>query len=57
VDEVAIKLGETEIRGDMLIIHLNSERGVSGALFYPSSDIDLIKLRSAVAALEVVQSD
>lgn len=56
IDGVTVKLGDTEINGDILVIHVNIERGVSGALFYPSTDIDLIKLRSAVAALGVAGS-
>jgi len=57
IDGVTMKLGETEIQGDILVIHINIERGVSGALFYPSTDLDLIKLRSAVAALGVAKGD
>ena len=56
IDGVTMKLGDAEIEGDILVIHVNNERGVSGALFYPSTDIDLIKLRSAVAALGVAES-
>jgi hypothetical protein len=56
IDEVVIRLGDLEIRGDLMVIHVNNERGLCGALLYPKEDIDLIKIRSVIAGIEVVES-
>jgi hypothetical protein len=56
VDCVVLHVGDCEIRGDIMIIHVNQERGVCGALFYPSTDTDLIKLRALMAGIESVAS-
>lgn len=56
LSDAVIHLGETEIRGDLVVMHLTSEtetRTICGALFYAASDEDLIKLRSAVSGMEV----
>ena len=52
-----MRLSTCEIAGDILVIHVTDERGICGALFYPATDTDLLKLRSAVAALEVAGGD
>ena len=57
VQGITLRFSNCELRGDMLVVHVTRERGVAGALFYPASDLDLVKLRTAVAALEAVAAD
>lgn len=53
IEQVTLHAGGRVIDGDMVITHLTSEAGgsVCGALFYPSSDADLIHLRELLAEL------
>jgi len=56
--EVVIWLGECEILGELLVMHVTPQPGnrkVCGALFYAASDTDLIKWRAAVAGIEAVR--
>jgi hypothetical protein len=56
LSDAVIHLGECQIRGDLVVMHLTPQtdtRTICGALFYAASDSDLIKLRSAVAGMEV----
>lgn len=58
--DAVIRLGECEIRGEMLIMHMTAgpdSRYVCGALFYPATDTDLVKLKSAIAGMEVAGAD
>ena len=52
-----IRIGSCEMRGDLLVMHVtpSSSRTICGALFYPASDDDLIKLKSMIAGIEAVQ--
>ena len=56
LDGVVLHVGPCAIHGDIMIIHVNQERGVGGALFYPATDSDLIKLRALMAGIESVAS-
>lgn len=54
--DVVVRLGDCEIHGELVVMHLTPQtetRTTCGALFYAASDEDLIKLRSAVAGMEV----
>jgi hypothetical protein len=54
--DAVIHLGGCEIRGELVVMHLTPQtptRTICGALFYAACDEDLIKLRSAVAGMEV----
>jgi hypothetical protein len=54
--DAVIQLGECTIRGDLVVMHLTPQtdtRTLCGALFYAASDEDLLKLRGAVAGMEV----
>jgi len=54
--DAVIHLGECEIHGELVVMHLTPQtetRTICGALFYAAGDQDLIKLRSAVAGMEV----
>jgi len=56
LSDAVIHLGECQIRGDLVVMHLTPQtdtRTLCGALFYAASDEDLLKLRSAVAGMEV----
>lgn len=60
IAEVVVRLGDCTICGDMVLMHLTPDahsRGLCGALFYPSTDTDLIKLRSVIAGMEALGSD
>jgi hypothetical protein len=55
IGPVKIHLGNCEMAGEFLIMHVTPEgsgRTICGALFYPASDDDLIKLKSVVAGIE-----
>ncbi len=49
-----VRIGECEIRGELLIMHATAESGTVGALFYPASDEELVKLKSVIAGIEAV---
>jgi len=56
LSNAVIRLGECEIHGDLVVMHLTAQtdtRTICGALFYAASDQDLLKLRSAVAGMDV----
>jgi hypothetical protein len=54
-----LRVGECIIRGDLIVMHITSEGScpVCGALFYPASDTDLVKLKGVIAGMEAVDSD
>jgi hypothetical protein len=57
---VAVGLGGCVIQGDLVVFHVTprpGQRTVCGALFYPSSDAELTKLKSAVAGIKAVYQD
>lgn len=52
-----IRIGEVEIRGELVVMHVTREAGSAstcGALFYPESDSDLLKLKSLLAGMRAV---
>ncbi len=54
-----VRFGGCEMRGELLVMHVTSrtpERRTIGALFYPAQDVDLVKWKSVVAAIEAVQT-
>jgi hypothetical protein len=58
--EATVRIGDCVMRGDLMLMHLTPDvesRGSCGALFYPGSDTDLIKLRSVIAGMEALGSD
>ena len=59
INQVLIRLGDCEIRGDLLLMHVTPiflSTLQCGALFYPATDTDLIKLKSVLAGIGAVQS-
>lgn len=55
-----LRMGDCMIYGDLLIMHVTpgpQSQKVCGALFYPKSDTDLIKLRSVIAGMEASGAD
>ena len=52
IDCVVLHVGRCAMRGDIMVIHVTPERGICGALFYPATDEDLIKLRAVMAGIE-----
>jgi hypothetical protein len=60
IEDVVVRIGDCEIDGEMVLMHLTPDdqsKALCGALFFPSSDDDLIKLRSLVAGMEAVAAD
>jgi len=55
LNSVRLHVGRCEMRGDLLVMHITPESGVCGALFYPDTDTDIIKLRSLISGIEAVQ--
>jgi hypothetical protein len=58
--DAVIRLGDCKIRGEMLVMHVTADpdsRYVCGALFYPATDTDLVKLKSVIAGMEVAGTD
>jgi hypothetical protein len=60
IPDGTVQIGDCTLRGDLMLMHLTPDelsRGMCGALFYPSSDTDLVKLRCVIAGMEAVGSD
>ncbi len=60
VSSVVVRLGKCDIHGDLLVMHVTAQSPTEttcGALFYPSKDADLLKLKSAIAGIEAVLVD
>jgi len=56
LEEVQLQIGGCTMSGELLVMHVTTAADsgyVCGALFYPASDTDLIKLKSVVAGMEV----
>lgn len=56
---VKLTLGDCEIRGELLVMHVTSEPEsgiVCGALFYPANDEELLKLKGVIAGIDTAQS-
>ncbi len=56
VSSALVRVGDCMIRGDLLIMHMTPDSEttlVCGALLYPESDSDLIKLKSVIAGMEI----
>lgn len=58
ISGVLMRLGECEIQGDLVVMHITPQsenRQVCGALFYAATDEDLVKWRAAMAGIEAVR--
>jgi hypothetical protein len=56
---VVVRFAGCEMRGELLVMHVTTrtpERRTIGALFYPAQDVDLVRWKSVVAAIEAVQA-
>jgi hypothetical protein len=56
-DRAVVRLGECVIRGELVVMHVTPEGlagALCGALFYPESDAELVKLKSAIAGMEAL---
>ena len=54
ISDVAVFLGRKKLRGDLVVVHVSADgsRGaLCGALFYPMTDKDLVKLKNTVRDL------
>ena len=60
LSDVVLHVESSEMRGDLLILHVTpvADRPmVCGALFYPSDDTELVKLKSVVSGIQAVHSE
>ena len=58
LDGVVVQVGACVLHGDLLVMHVTPEMSpgaICGALFYPATDEDLIKLKSLVAGLQAAR--
>ena len=54
ISDVAVFLGARKLKGDLVVVHVsaNGNAGaICGALFYPMTDDDLVKLKNTVKEL------
>jgi hypothetical protein len=54
----AIRVGECRVQGDLVVMHLTPRADattICGALLYPATDTDLVKLKSVLAGMEAVR--
>jgi len=59
ISGVSLRIKECIIRGDLLVMHVTprpDSRILCGALLYPATDDDLLKLKAVLAGMEAVQS-
>jgi len=55
-----LSVGGCAIEGELLVMHVTTDpdsRYVCGALFYPSTDTDLVKLKGVIAGMEAAGTD
>lgn len=60
VEGAVVKIGDCAIHGELVLMHLTADAGshaLCGALFFPTSDRDLIVMRSVVAGMEAIAAD
>lgn len=60
LNRATVRIGDCMIRGDMVVMHVTSDsesRHICGALLYPESDTDLVKLKSVLAGMEAASDD
>lgn len=57
IPDATLRLGNREVHGDLIVMHVTEERGVCGALFYPATDEDLIRMKFVLAGIEAVEAD
>jgi hypothetical protein len=58
--EAVVRVGDCAMRGELLLMHMTQGPGsryVCGALFYPATDTDLVKLKSVIAGMEIAGTD
>jgi hypothetical protein len=58
--DTVVHLGDCRIRGELLVMHVTPDadsRYLCGALFYPATDTELVKLKSVIAGMEVAGTD
>ena len=56
ISDVTVRLGKLEMHGDLIVMHVTHERGVCGALFYPATDEDLIRMKFVMAGIGAIES-
>ena len=56
ISSAELRVGECVMQGDLMIMHVTPEWSIVGALFYPATDTDLLKLKSMIAGLEAAKT-
>jgi len=58
--KATVRVGDCMIQGDLVIMHMTPGEGsrlICGALLYPTTDNDLVKLKSVIAGMEAAGLD
>ena len=58
--QATVRVGDCMIQGDLVIMHTTpgpGSRPICGALLYPATDNDLLKLKSVIAGMEAAGLD
>jgi len=58
IPDVSLRIRECIIQGDLVVMHVTprpDSRILCGALLYPATDHDLLKLKAVLAGMEAVQ--
>jgi hypothetical protein len=56
--DVVVRLGDCDVHGELVVMHVtpkNEALTLCGALFYATTDTDLVKWRSAVAGMSITR--
>jgi len=59
IPAVSLRIRDCIIQGDLVVMHItqrSDDRITCGALLYPATDHDLLKLKAVLAGMEAVQS-
>jgi len=59
IEAASLRIRECIIKGDLVVMHVtvrSDSRILCGALLYPATDHDLLKLKAVLAGMEAVQT-
>jgi len=56
IPDVTLSIGNCRVLGELMVLHVTpgEPSTICGALFYPTTDEDLVKLKSVVSGIEAV---
>lgn len=59
LSQVVLVIGDCSIQGELVVMHFTPDMDSSatcGALFYPKTDSDLVKLKGVIAGMEAIDT-